>query len=116
MKKIFAIIVFLLFIGTVFGVASVLGCCSTPTASSTTVTVGDTFTIYGSYDYICPDSTYIQLIETGCGYEIYRAIKPGTITFSCSENCTTNYVAINILPKEYPMFSFMKILGLGKSD
>ena len=136
MKKLPVILVsFILFLSSV-GV--VLGCALEyfDVTSGNTAHVGDIITVVGKGSGSYPDSETIKvcdsascddtcqikenvviLIDTYCEPDYirvwkYKALSPGTIKFwyvTCSKEVT-------ILPKPHPMFSFMKILGLGKSD
>jgi len=116
MKKIFAVLVSLLFVVSVFGFASVMATpptCELP--SFTSVQVGDTFTLINPYEPCdgyyngCVDVKYL-----GDGVYQFKALKPGKVTFTCTGSCNTGTATVIILPKEYPMASFMKILGFGK--
>ena len=113
MKKIFAILVSLLFLGSTVGIASVAATCYHPDV--TTVRVGETFTVKWPCT-IC-DKGYLE--EVGRSGELneyytYRALKPGKVNF-CSDCAHECYCAtLTILPKVPPMQQFMKILGLGK--
>ena len=105
MKKIFAILISLLFVVSVFGVASTMaGACSNPTASPETVKVGDLITVTS----FCPfendpiiiadgnkpkgdavlvsrperiSSKGLYPVEVTTFTWIYRATAPGTIKF-----------------------------------
>ena len=123
MKKIFVILMGLLFLGSVFSYA-VLGCCMTSiTASPNKVKVGELITIQcqGGCD---PGTLLIEgtgnasfvSYNGATNVFVYRANKTGVILFynsRCTEVKSNN---VNIVPNSYPMFSFMKILGLGKTD
>ncbi|KYC52868.1 MAG: hypothetical protein AMQ22_00563 [Candidatus Methanofastidiosum methylothiophilum] len=129
MKKIFAIIIGFLFFGSIFGIASITaggGCdCSQVNflLSQTTVQVGDTFTItkrgYCLYDEQPYPGTLKEMLQFVSGSDegiwetvTFRALRPGTITYT-SEDCSDVHI-VTIVPKEYPIFSFMNILGFGK--
>jgi len=131
MKKIFAILIGLLLFGSVIGVASVTagGSCDCSQVnfflSQTTVQVGDTFTItkrgYCEYDEQPYPGTLEEMLQFVSGSDegiwetvTFRALKPGTITYT-SEDCSDVHI-VTIIPKEYPIFSFMKILGFGKKE
>ncbi|HGJ65751.1 TPA: hypothetical protein ENS27_10210 [bacterium] len=113
MKKIFSILISFLFLVSVVGIASVASTCYLPDV--TTVHVGETFTV--KYPCNICDQGYLELVgKTGefNEYYTYKALKPGKVSF-CSNCENKNYCAtVTILPKEYPIFSFMKMLGFGK--
>ncbi len=111
MKKIFAILVSLLFLGSVVGIASVTATCYLP--DEITVRVGETFTV--QYPCSICEEGYLEEISDIDGYVTYRALNPGKVTFcydckSESSTCST----ITILPRSLPMDKFMKIFGFGK--
>ena len=142
MKKIFAIVISLLFVASVFGVAQTMAGSGCPTCtcvdyftvSQTTVQVGDTFT--ASIDIGClsdPDleNNFIWTTTPGKFSETigfndetdvkienctvtatFKALRPGTLIIT-HKGCGDS-VTITITPKEYPFASFMKILGFGK--
>jgi len=129
MKKIYAILVGLLFLGSVFGIASITaggGCeCGHENfiLSQTTVQVGDTFTVnkyhhctYNEQPYPGTLAEMLQFVsvKTEGNWDIvtFRALRPGTITYTNS-GCNDVHI-VTITSKEYPMFSFMKLLGFGK--
>ncbi len=130
MKKIFAILTSLLFVVSVFGVASVVAivyqCDGAEIVIPSSVQVGDYF-IYKSNcttthsvvgggvfdDYVLPGE--ILPMEGDYFVVRHRTLKPGTLQF-CPCDCAAACRTITILPKEYPMASFMKILGLGQQD
>lgn len=130
MKKLFAILVSLLFVASVFGVAQAMaggGCeCPPGTISQTSVQVGDTFTVTRkagcTYDITSTPGTPVQTIVqvssvTANGFETVtiKALRTGTVTFTNHDSvCSTDISRITITPKEYPFASFMKILGFGK--
>jgi hypothetical protein len=140
MKKLYTIIISLLFLVSVFGIASLAavtecpGCPLPPSCTcgatnyqidKTLVTVGETFTF--SKNNLCtynesaaPGSLEqtIQFVsgstQSGWSTATFRAISPGVVTFTnvkCGE-----VVTVKILPKPTPMQQFMKILGLGQKD
>jgi len=128
MKKIFAIIIGFLFFGSVFGIASITagGSCDCDQVnfflSQTTVQVGDTFTItkrgYCEYEEQPYPGTLEEMLQFVSGSDegiwetvTFRALRPGTITFT-SEDCSDVHI-VAITSKEYPMQQFMKILGFG---
>lgn len=137
MKKLYAIIVSLLFLGSIFGIAPLAAVNPDPPLPSCTcgqtnyhidktlVTVGETFTF--SKNNLCTynesatpgslDQT-IQFVsgssQSGWSTATFRAISPGIVTFTnvkCGE-----VVTVKILPKPTPMQQFMKILGFGQKD
>jgi hypothetical protein len=118
MKKIFAILVSLFFVSSVFGIASVTATCNTPSINR--IEVGDTFTVYAPPEPCEPNwNQYLALISVVGGNYTFKAIKPGKVTFCCGCGCCTtgeNAVVVTIVPKEYPMASFMKILGFSNKD
>jgi len=141
MKKLYAIIISLVFVGSVFGIAPLAAVCTencdpppSPTCTcgqtnyyldKTLVTVGETFTfsknILCTYNESAAPGSLDQTIqfvsgstEAGWSTVTFRAISPGTVTFTnvkCGE-----VVTVKILPKSTPMEKFMKILGLGQKD
>ena len=112
MKKIFAILIGFLLLGTVFGVASVMATiCELPSFSS--VQVGDTFTLKNTFEPCGDWEKYIEAKSLGGGIYQFKAIKTGKVTFNCG-SCGGETATVTILPREYPMFSFLKILGFGK--
>ncbi|KYC50674.1 MAG: hypothetical protein AMQ22_01420 [Candidatus Methanofastidiosum methylothiophilum] len=119
MKKIFSILVSLLFVVSFFGIVSVTATCNTPSIDR--IEVGDTFTVYAP-PLPCESNwnQYLALISVVGGDYTFKAIKPGKVTFCCGGCgcCTTgeDAVVVTIVPKEYPMASFMKILGFGNKD
>ncbi len=132
MKKMSVILVSLILLISTIGIGFVLGC-AIPyfEPQQTTVHVGEFFTVVAISGGInCIDPAYIKIYETDCstlsdkvvfvssqcdGNKLtvtYRAVKQGTVKF----NYITCSKEVTILPKPHPMFSFMKILGFGKSD
>lgn len=131
MKKLSVIqISLILLIGTI-GIGSVLGCAIDYfEPQQTTVHVGEFITVVAIDDGGCINPTCISILEEDCltpsdkailinskceGNTLtvtYRAVKQGTVKFHYI-SCTRT---VKILPKPHPMFSFMKILGFGKSD
>jgi len=123
MKKIFAVLVALLFVTSVFGVAQTMaGCFSGPSC----IKVGTEFEVSvpngGAYSFYDNEDEYVKFIERkvnpgGTDIIRYKAKKVGTRKnlVQCSgsydaviaETCTTTR-------NSYPMFSFMKILDFGK--
>ncbi len=136
MKKIFAILISLLFVASVFGVASTMATepCKYEIIGPTSVQVGDTFQVKIMLDGGCCSSFYggvkdsIEVICTkpGCeGYEsipggylyTYKALKVGTYEKLHAVGCSpseTVYYGVTVTPKEHPMHHFMKLLGFGK--
>ena len=134
MKKIFAIFLGLIFLGAVFGIASVgakpNGHCDCEIIGPSTVHVGDTFEVLMKTDGTCCSSSgsYFGFVEmvgessipTPDGYlYTYKAIRPGTPNrlvccgyIQCDSNCYT----VTVLPKALPMDKFMKIFVFGKKD
>ena len=114
MKKIFAILISLLFVASVFGVASTMATiCELP--SFTTVQVGDTFTLKNTFEPCGDWEKYMDAQDLGGGVYQFKALRPGKVTFNCG-SCGGTTATVTIAPREYPMFSFMKLLGLGKKD
>ncbi|KYC52869.1 MAG: hypothetical protein AMQ22_00564 [Candidatus Methanofastidiosum methylothiophilum] len=131
MKKIFALLISLLFVASVFGVAQTMAegtckCDGTDVVLPGQVEVGKEFIF--KYRTGCDgvisvagggnkDNYITQLGEEWTEGEMtfrkYRALRPGTLNFCpfCEEpNCVT----LHILPNSHPMQQFMKILGFGK--
>ena len=138
MKKIFAIFLGLIFLGAVFGIASVgakpNGSCKYEIIGPTSVQVGDTFQVKliisgcdwgwnsgvkGALEAVC--------MQPGCeGYDIipggylftYKALKVGTYEklIHVGSSPDTVYYGVTVTPREYPMQHFMKLLGFGKKD
>lgn len=80
MKKIIAILISLLFIGSTFGIASVVAPCDYPSVN--TIRVGDIFFVYSP----CPICDGADLLHddnpSGLGgHHYYTAIKPGKVRF-----------------------------------
>ncbi|HOI76966.1 MAG TPA: hypothetical protein PLI06_05065 [Methanofastidiosum sp.] len=136
MKKIFAMLISLLFVVSVFGVASAMATepCKYEFIGPTSVQVGDTFQVKlmlnggccWSYYGGVKDSIESICTQPGCeGYDIipggylftYKALKVGTyeklLAVGCSEDERV-YYGVTVTPKEYPMPFFMKLLGFGK--
>jgi len=133
MKKIIAILIGLLLSGSMFGMAQVFatpnGICHCTQenffVSQNSVQVGETFTITKyqscSYTEVASPGKLGEMLEyiSGSTNEethwqtvTFRALRPGTITYTNSL-CGDVHV-VTITPKEYPFFSFMKMLGFGK--
>lgn len=136
MKKIFAIVISLLFVVSVFGVAQTMARepCKSEIIGPTTVQVGDTFQvkvlfiegdccmtysmgIKGSIEYVCSKPVCEGPEPIPGGYLFtFKALKPGTYKF-ISSGCPEDekvYYTVTVIQKEYPMHQFMKILGFGK--
>lgn len=134
MKKISVILVSLILLISTIGIGSVFGC-AIPyfEPQQTTTHVGEFFTVVAiNYGTNCIDPADIEIYEAeNCpsilsdkvvfvssqcdGNKLtvtYRAVKQGAVKF----NYITCSKEVTILPKPHPMFSFMKILGFGKSD
>lgn len=144
MKKIFAVLVTLLFVASVFGVAQTMAQINCPgcpceseayyTISRTSVHVGETFTLsikqecYPSQaalefktepgkfnETIDYDPTTDLKIENGMVIATFRALRPGTLTIiNHCAQCANDSIVVTITPKSYPMHHFMKLLGFGK--
>jgi len=140
MKKIASILISLLFVASTLGVSSVMAngvsCEENLILEKTTVQVGDTFTFFLK-DCVCiltssPEYEFKTLddgrwdfgvaiveanIPTDGGLNnIFQAVSPGTITLRCfcSSTCQKEFT-IAVVPKEYPMDQFMKILEKNKN-
>ena len=142
MKKIFAILISLLFVASVFGVAQTMAQvnCDCPCdqeyykISKTSVHVGETFTLSArigclpglKYDaepwkfseMIQYDETKDLVLntETGWATATFKALRPGTLTITnqCAGECDGESIKITVTPKSLPMDWIMKKLGLGK--
>ncbi|NPV51326.1 MAG: hypothetical protein HPY60_09050 [Candidatus Methanofastidiosum sp.] len=137
MKKLYAIVISLLFVVSVCGIASLAATCTEgcgPTCScsatnyhidKTLITVGETFTFSKNnlctYNESATPGSVDQTIQFVSGYTeggwstaTFRAISPGIVTFT-NANCG-GAVTVKILPKSTPMDKFMKILGFGQKD
>lgn len=136
MKKLSVAIISLILLVSILGISSVFGCCVKELyATNDTVHVGEFITIV-SVDYtpgpcsVNPSQIVLQnedettsdkaiLVSSRCDpgtgtlTVTYRAVKQGDVYFKYA-GCQKPVV--KILPKSHPMLSFMKILGLGKSD
>ncbi|NPV49799.1 MAG: hypothetical protein HPY60_01185 [Candidatus Methanofastidiosum sp.] len=136
MKKIFAIIISLLFVVSVFGVASAMAGdpCKYEIIGPESVQVGDTFQVKLMQNGCCwgnnggvKGALEQFCTQPGCeGYDIipggylftYKALKVGTYEKLFYVGCFEDervYYGVTVTPREYPMFSFMKILGFGKN-
>ena len=123
MKKIFAILIGLFFVGSVFGVASVMA----PPPDNTTYinpnklyyNVGENVivTSNGGYDALETPNGVLSYVSSewnptkGILTMTWKAEKTGIVEFY------SDYTSILIkvgIDKPTPMFSFMKILGFGK--
>ncbi|NMC58085.1 MAG: hypothetical protein GYA51_01620 [Candidatus Methanofastidiosa archaeon] len=132
MRKIFAILVSLLFVVSVFGVASLMaGCPYEMAASKDSIAVGQLVTVYSNHSFTDRDPytdgaavdkisgpTATSEVIGGVTYStkwVYKAYTSGTVKFSmCSD--FGKQVTVTVNTKPHPMFSFMKILGLGQKD
>ena len=133
MKKISVILVSLILLISTIGIGSVFGCAIPEFyVTNDTVHVGEFITVVAVNfsDSGCINPTCISILEEDCSTPsdkailvnskcegdtltvTYRAVKQGTVKF----NYITCSKEVTILPKPHPMFSFMKILGFGKSD
>ncbi|NYT04019.1 MAG: hypothetical protein GKC00_04855 [Candidatus Methanofastidiosa archaeon] len=136
MKKLSVVLVSLILLISIIGIGSILGCCVKEFyATNDTVHVGEFITIV-SVEYtpgscsVNPSEIVLQnedetnsdkaiLVSSKCDpgtgtlTVTYRAVKQGEVYFKYA-GCQKPVV--KILPKPHPMFSFMKILGFGKSD
>jgi len=126
MKKIFAILISLLFVASVFGVASILGEACRPTdVSSSTVRVGETFT-FSFKSEGTPDITDINLTGTGAVVLVsgptkigedhqwvttYRAISPGDVKLVVDNYCESH---VQIISRDLPFKFFAKLFKFGK--
>lgn len=114
MKKLFALLISIIFL--LSSIASVMATtCNKP--SITRVEVGDTFTIQSPIILCESGEGYLELISNVNGEYTFRALKPGKVNFCCGLGCCVtkgNATTVTIVPKEYPMQQFMKILRLGK--
>ena len=134
MKKIFAILVSLLFVVSTFGVASIMAngcqCNGTDFVFPSEVAPGEIFTLK-----VRSTCSYNISVEGGGNWNDYivqvggvvtegdmwvyqvKALKFGTVKFchtggACSNSCES----LKITSREMPMQQFMKILGLGQKD
>jgi hypothetical protein len=133
MKKIFSMLIGLILLASVFGVvsttATVNGFCHCTQenffVNKASIRVGETFTItkykYCIYNENPNPGTLEEMLEfvsvkTDGNWEIvtFRALRPGTITYTNSL-CNDVHV-VTIASKDYPMLSFMKLLGFGKKE
>jgi hypothetical protein len=128
MKKIIAVLMSLLFVVSVFGIASTTAFSPTLKATPTNVAVGEIITVTydksGFYDHELDVIAYDNLPKGGVvklsgptynatedmTYWTYRATSVGTVVFSTGPKTDP----VTITPKPHPIASFMKILGLGK--
>jgi hypothetical protein len=136
MKKIFAILVSLLFLGSFFGIASIMAgdsnchCDGTDIVIPSQVNVGQEFIIKMTTDCVvittvAGDETaffdyIVQVSEPWSEGDMsaakFKALKSGTLVFCPRDECQNNCKTLVITPKGYPMLKFMKILGLGQTD
>jgi hypothetical protein len=128
MKKIFAILISLLFVASTFGVASVMAPpppCECQIIGPDYVRVGDTFQVEIKTIGSCGvgflvESPIAKLIEkeiTPDGYILtYEALGVGNIHIaSCGPTGDEFNYFVTILPKELPMNQIMKILEKNKN-
>jgi hypothetical protein len=133
MKKLSVMFVSLILLVGTIGMGSVLGCCVEQFyVTNNTVHVSEFITVisvsYSGQECIQPSAIEVLneddsvsdkavLVNSKCDGRTltatYRAVKQGNVKFKYA-GCTQQLVTI--LPKPHPMFSFMKILGFGKSD
>ena len=125
MKKIFAVLISLLFVASVFGVASILGAiipCSSTALSSSTVRVGDTFTFTvgseGTPDVKVTGTGAVVLVSgpTKIGEDhqwvtTYRAISPGDVKLVVNNYCESH---VQIISRDLPFKFFAKLFKFGK--
>ena len=141
MRKLYAILVTLLFVTSVFGVASMMADGGCPCdeqyykISQTSVQVGDTFTLAINNDCLfdadiednfiweASPGKFREMIwydpkdiisENGWTTATFKALRPGTLTVTYDHGGCKDSVTITITSKEYPMNFFMKIIGFGK--
>ena len=136
MKKLPVAIILLVLLVSIIGISSVFGCCVQQFyATNDTVHVGEFITIV-SVDYVpgpcsvTPSQIILKnedgtisnkaiLVSSKCDSGTgtltvtYRAVKQGKVYF---EYAGCQKPVVTIMPKPYPMLSFMKILGLGKAE
>ncbi len=118
MKKIFAILVSLLFLASVFGIASVMSgtACKCQIIGPASVEVGDTFQVVITTNggSCCigfrVESPIVKLIDkepTPDGYILtYQALAPGNVLIAmCGTDCEDFEHYVTITPKSYPMTS-----------
>lgn len=144
MKRIFAVLVGLLLLGSVFGIASVTAfsichCDGTDVIMPNRVSPGQNFIVkqritcggnFFTEDLVVAVGEYVTIVEPWPHPEgdymvfTYKALKSGTIYF-CSPGCFTGCTTPSIscfkcepltIRNEYPMPQFMKILGIGQKD
>lgn len=124
MKKRFAILLSLLFVVSVFEVASVTATqlCTVTSVSSSTVRVGDQF-IFSAGSSTTPtvSGTGAVLLVSGptagegCKYyTTYRAISPGDVTIDVGGSYCPSHV--KIISKDLPFKFFAKLFGFDKKD
>jgi len=133
MKKIFSILISLLFVASVFGIASVMAgddchCDGTDVIIPAQVKVGQEYLLKtrvgcgGSVTVVGGGNPGDYITQVGSAWREgdmdvskWIALKVGTLNY-CPSCPPTNCKTITITPKSYPMFSFMKLLGFGKKD
>jgi len=126
MKKIIAILISLLFVGSTFGVASITATCNPSIfyAEKSVVFVGDTFTIYVSQSPRClvvvdPDPGVLgdpptfEVLPPVDGYvpAVFNPVAPGTVRFHVA--CDSGYCILEVRVlerKSLPMDQITNIL------
>ncbi len=133
MKKLLVILVSLILLMSSIGVGAILGCAIPEFyVTSNTAHMGEYITVV-AVNFSgggCINPSCIEILNEDCSTvsdkailvtskcegdkltATYRAVKQGTVKFryiSCTQTVT-------IMPKSYPMLSFMKILGFGKAE
>lgn len=121
MKKVFAVLISLLFVASVFGVASILGGACDPTyVSSSTVRVGETFTFEATIDTI-PTVTGKGAVILVSGptkvdaytwITTYRAISPGNVEINAGGNYCES--SVQIISRDLPLKFFAKLFKFGQ--
>ena len=122
MKKIIAVLISLLFVGSIFGIASVTATCdpSVIYADKPIVYVGDTFTTYlklGCFAFVTWDpgvlgDPWSEILPPVGGYTpaVFRPVAPGTVKFQVS-GCDTCTFEVRVLErKSLPMHQILKIV------
>ncbi|MCC7572647.1 MAG: hypothetical protein KO464_04570 [Candidatus Methanofastidiosum sp.] len=154
MKKIIAVLISLLFVGSTFGIGAImapplpicgpgeeinimiacLDSCSDPESCKiygpTAVQAGDIITVKvenqvcGFFNIANIDCDYFELLDfdfehievSDCTITIVytlRALRPGTV--GATFDCNGNKLNLTVIPKEYPMHQFLKILEKNKN-
>ena len=128
MKKIFAILLSLLFVVSTFGVASVMAPpppCECQIIGPASVQVGDTFQVVlktnggccFSFDFGNP---LVKLIDSNhipdANIYTFRVLASGNFLIgACGTDCNNFEYYVTVTPKDYPMDQFMKILEKNKN-